>query len=57
MSVGGFRHVPVVDAERRPVCVVSVRDVVEFLVSAFPREVLTIRSEQSSGAPRQREGG
>jgi len=57
MSVGGFRHVPVVDAERRPVCVVSVRDVVQFLVSAFPREVLTIRAEQSIGAPRQREGG
>ena len=42
MSVGGFRHVPVVDAEHRPAFVVSVRDVVEYLVEAFPREVLNL---------------
>ena len=42
MCVGGFRHVPIVDDEHRPVLVVSVRDVVEFLVEAFPREVLTL---------------
>jgi len=42
MSVGGFRHVPIVDDEHRPAFVVSVRDVVEFLVEAFPREVLTL---------------
>ncbi|MFT5444781.1 MAG: CBS domain-containing protein, partial [Myxococcota bacterium] len=29
MSVGGFRHVPIVDSRGRPVFVVSVRDVVE----------------------------
>lgn len=57
MSIGGFRHVPVVDAEKRPVFVVSVRGVVEFLVKAFPREVLTLRSELGAGAPRHREGG
>ena len=33
------------------------RDVVQFLVSAFPREVLTLRGELGAGAPRQREGG
>ncbi|MDH3519734.1 MAG: CBS domain-containing protein, partial [Myxococcales bacterium] len=32
MSVGGFRHIPVVDNEHRPVLVISVRDVVNFLV-------------------------
>jgi CBS domain-containing protein len=42
MSVGGFRHVPIVDDEHHPAFVVSVRDVVEFLVEAFPREVLTL---------------
>ena len=42
MSVGGFRHVPVVDDEHRPAFVVSVRDIVEFLVEAFPREVLNL---------------
>jgi len=57
MSIGGFRHVPVVDGEKRPAFVVSVRDVVEFLVNAFPREVLTLGGELGAGAPRQREGG
>ena len=45
MCVGGFRHVPVVDEEHRPAFVVSVRDVVEFLVEAFPREVLNLPVE------------
>ena len=57
MSVGGFRHVPVVDADDHPRFVVSVRDVVEFLVNAFPREVLTLRDEPGAGVPCQREGG
>ena len=55
MHVGGFRHVPVVDAEHRPVCVVAVRDIVEFLVEAFPREILNLPSEPGS-TPRSREG-
>jgi CBS domain-containing protein len=54
MSVGGFRHVPVVDDEHRPACVVSVRDIVEFLVAAFPREVLNLPTQGAS--PRRREG-
>jgi CBS domain-containing protein len=56
MAVGGFRHVPVVDADGRPVFVVSVRDVVEFLVEFFPGEVLNLPPE--FGAPRslEREG-
>lgn len=53
MSVGGFRHVPIVDAEGRPVHVVSVRDVVEFLVEAFPQEVLNRGGDRTS----EREGG
>ncbi len=44
MCVGGFRHVPVVDECGRPVFVVSVKDVVAFLVKAFPREVLNLRA-------------
>ncbi len=45
MCVGGFRHVPVVDEEHRPAFVVSVRDVEELLVEAFPREVLNLPVE------------
>jgi CBS domain-containing protein len=56
MSVGGFRHVPVVDEQHRPVFVVSVRDIVEFLVEAFPREVLTLSADSGTQAPRGRYG-
>jgi len=54
MSVGGFRHVPVVDAGR-PAFVVSVRDVVELLVERFPREVLNLPPSFGE-VPRDREG-
>ena len=54
MSVGGFRNIPVVDQEHRPAFVVSVRDVVGFLVEAFPREILTLPGEDTS--PKTREG-
>ena len=56
MSVGGFRHIPVVDDEHRPVCVISVGDVVNFLVNAFPREVLNLPSEPTTSPPASREG-
>lgn len=57
MSVGGFRHVPVVDAAGRPVSMVSVRDVVELLVDAFPRDVLNQPGRPDADRLRSREGG
>lgn len=56
MSVGGFRHVPAVDDEHRPAFIISVRDVVEFLVEAFPREILNLPTDHGSPPPRAREG-
>ena len=56
MSVGGFRHVPVVDEQRRPAFVISVRDIVEFLVEAFPREVLNLPVQYGFKSQRSREG-
>jgi CBS domain-containing protein len=56
MSIGGFRHVPVVHEDHRPAFLVSVRDIVEFLVEAFPREVLNIPTDFGSRSPRTREG-
>lgn len=56
MSVGGFRHVPAVEADGRPTSVVSVRDVVEFLVERFPREVLNLPPEFGADVSHTREG-
>ncbi len=58
MAVGGFRHVPIVDEDGRPVFVVSVRDVVELLVEFFPNEVLNLPPRPDYDGPRSttREG-
>ena len=56
MSVGGFRHIPVVDDQQRPSFVVSVRDVVQFLVESFPREVLNLPPVEGVRPQKAREG-
>ena len=58
MSVGGFRHVPLVDAEGHPVGIVSVKDIVDYIVDFFSHDVLNLppdpaRAERWSG----RDGG
>ena len=58
MSVGGFRHIPLVDATGRPVGVVSVKDIVDYIVDFFPNDVLTVPPEPSQGERwRGRDGG
>ena len=42
MSVGGFRHLPVTDERGWPAFILSVRDIVEFLVESFPSEILNL---------------
>jgi predicted transcriptional regulator len=49
MSVGGFRHVPLVDAERRPVGVISVKDIVDYICDFFPNDVLTVPPDTARG--------
>lgn len=56
MSVGGFRHVPIVDSRGRPVFVVSVRDVVEYLVDSFPTEILNLPPEDGPERYTTRDG-
>lgn len=56
MAVGGFRHVPVVDEGGCPTGVVSVRDVVHFLVEFFPSAVLNLPAHYEAGHFKDREG-
>ena len=56
MHVGGYRHIPVVDAAGAPVGVASVRDFVGFIVSLFPKEVLNLPPEPELGIARTAEG-
>ena len=42
MTVGGFRHVPLVDEQGRPAGVVSMRNIVDYMVELFRTEVLNL---------------
>jgi CBS domain-containing protein len=58
MSVGGFRHVPLVDDAQRPVGIVSVKDIVDYIVDFFPHEVLNVPHDPArEHAWRGRDGG
>jgi CBS domain-containing protein len=56
MSVGGFRHIPLVDAARCPTGIVAMRDIVDFIVDLFPEEVLNLPPSPAHGIAREREG-
>lgn len=56
MSVGGFRHVPIVDDSDHPVAVVSMRDIVEYIVSLYPDEVLKLPPSPGQSISQTREG-
>ena len=58
MSVGGFRHVPLVDPQGCPVGVVSVKDIVDYIVDFFASEVLTVPPDPARAQLwRGRDGG
>ena len=45
MSVGRFRHIPLVDGDHLPVGMISVRDIVDFLVELIPEQILNLPPE------------
>ena len=56
MTIGGFRHVPLVDLHGRPTGVVAMRHIVEYLVDLFPRGVLNLPPSPNLAIARTREG-
>ncbi len=56
MSLGGYRHIPVVDASGAPLGVVSVKDIIRYLVSFFPKSVLNLPTLPRGNYAREREG-
>lgn len=57
MTVGGFRHVPIIDLEGHLTGIISVRDVAEFVASLVPGEVYNIRPVPLRGGFMTHEGG
>jgi len=56
MSVGGYRHVPLTDERNRPVGVVGMRDIVDYIVDLFPQDILNLPPEPGLNNTRSREG-
>lgn len=56
MSVGGYRHIPLLDDLGRPNGVVSMRDIVDYLANLFPQEVLNLPPSPSHGIPQTAAG-
>lgn len=55
MQQGGYRHLPVVDEENRPVGVLSVKRIVTYLVEHYPTAVYNLPPNPSS-VPKEAEG-
>ena len=57
MSVAGYRTVPLVDAQRRPLGVVTVSDVIRWLADLFPEAVLNLPPGDTLKRPHQIDAG
>ena len=54
--MGGYRHVPLVDDARKPVGVVSMRDIVGHIVALYPDQVLNLPDEPHQAEWKGRDG-
>jgi CBS domain-containing protein len=57
MSIGGYRHIPIVDAKGKVIGVLSVQDIVAFLVDLFPAGILNLPPNSELGTAKSTDGG
>jgi CBS domain-containing protein len=57
MSVGRFRHVPLLDGGGALVGIVSIRDIVDFIIELCPEEILNLPSQPELAIPHRPDGG
>jgi len=51
MARGGYRHVPLITPDRKPVGLVSMRTVMEYIVTFFPAEVINVPPHSEVNPP------
>ena len=49
MQLGGYQHIPIVDLSNKPTHIVTVKEVLEFIVELLPEEVINLTSEPFRG--------
>lgn len=52
MAIGGYRHVPLINSEGKAVAVISMRDIVQHIVSLYPDQILNIPDQPGSWSGR-----
>jgi CBS domain-containing protein len=57
MSVAGYRTIPLVDADRRPVGVVTVNHFIKWMADLFPEAVLNLRPGDALKRPSEVDSG
>ncbi len=57
MSVAGYRTIPLVDAERRPIGVVTVTHFIKWMADLFPEAVLNLRPGDALKRPSEVDAG
>jgi len=56
MERGGFRHLPVIDAQCRPIGILSAKRIIGWVVSHFPHIVHNLPPDADQVAAREQEG-
>jgi CBS domain-containing protein len=56
MSMGGYRHIPLLDENGAPVAVVSMRDIVGYIAALYPDEVMNLPGNPDQAITSSREG-
>jgi CBS domain-containing protein len=56
MSVDGYRHIPIVNREGTAIGVLSVKDIIHFLVEFFPQDVINLPHHPDQAVPKSEHG-
>ena len=56
MQVGGYRHLPVVNGDLRPIGILSAKRIVSYLVEHFPATVYNLPPDPENNIPSEPEG-
>ncbi len=56
MSVDGYRHIPIIDDDDRPIGMVSMKNIVHFVVEFFPEAVLNLPDHPDKAISKTEDG-